>query len=659
VEFAAFAARARAIEDEPADLDIRDLVADCLAAADDDLPIVARFLQGRIFPAWDSRTVDLGPASCYEAIARAAAGDVTADDVEDALAEAGDIGSVAAQFAPEGGTGLAAFADASQTVGAVYEELERLAAADGPGSQDTKIDGFAGLLSRSSPDEARYLARLVLGEMRIGVGGGTIRDAIAVAFLPTVEAAPAPDEDQATLDAASGTDGGDTGPPAADPEGSPADADPSPEDALPLDDAIDRVERALQVTNDHGRVAVVARDAGIDGLDALHLELGRPVDAMLAQTGTVDDALGDWECAAVEWKYDGARIQVHVGDLTDPERSARSAAAEAAAPDDIDATAPRQTGDGAGAGPAVRVFSRNMEDVTDALPEVVELARERLDKPAILDGEVVAVDENGRPRPFQDVLRRFRRKYDVEATRDEVALDCVFFDCLHHDGTDLLDAPLAERHAHLRDALGVVADEPFDHLTDPEQEGLLPVEGGGVTALATTDDAERIAAVEQAALAAGHEGVMLKNPESAYTPGRRGKNWLKRKPEVETLDCVVTGAEWGEGRRAHLLGTYELSVVTPDGYATVGHVATGLTDEELADLTERFEPLIRHEDGREVAIEPRHVVEVGYEEIQASPSTESGYALRFPRFVGVREDKDPADADSLARLEELATADGT
>jgi DNA ligase-1 len=159
---------------------------------------------------------------------------------------------------------------------------------------------------------------------------------------------------------------------------------------------------------------------------------------------------------------------------------------------------------------------------------------------------------------------------------------------------------------------------------------------------------------------------MLKNPDAAYTPGKRGQNWLKRKPDVETLDLVVTGAEWGEGRRANLLGTFLLSarvdgesagrdaVADSDAYATIGKVATGITDEELESLTERLEPHVEREDGQTVSIAPEVVFEVGYEEIQASPTYESGYALRFPRYVTVREDKSPADADGLARVERLA-----
>jgi DNA ligase-1 len=285
-----------------------------------------------------------------------------------------------------------------------------------------------------------------------------------------------------------------------------------------------------------------------------------------------------------------------------------------------------------------------MEDVTDALPEVVEFAEEHLEGPAILDGEVVAIDVDGSPLPFQEVLKRFRRKHDVAKAREDVTVRPVFFDCLHADGADLLGEPLTTRHDRLRSVL-IDADADAASVDDADIEGL--------SLLWRTDDPDEIESIDAAALEAGHEGIMLKNPDSTYSPGRRGKHWRKRKPDVETLDCVVTGAEWGEGRRATFLGTFELSVRAGDGLETVGKVATGITDEKLEDLTELLEPHITAEDGQEVELEPEVVFEVGYEEIQASPTYSSGYALRFPRFQGVRHDKDPADADSLERLERL------
>ncbi|MEE6210294.1 ATP-dependent DNA ligase LigA [Salarchaeum sp. III] len=547
MEFAEFAERASDIEAEPADLEIVSLVADLFGAAGDDLAVVARFVQGRVFPAYSETKLDIGPNYCYEAIARAAGPNTDSEDVEDALADEGDIGAVAASYDLGGQQGLGAFTsggeDDALTVREVYDELAALAAAEGAGSQDEKITVLFGLFNRCSSTEARYLARLVLSEMRIGVGEGSVRDAIAEAFDVPVES----------------------------------------------------VERALQVSNDYGLVAETARTDGETGLDDIHLEVGRPVQAMLAQAGTITDAVAEWGAVAVETKFDGARVQLHY--------------------------------DG-----EVSLYSRNMEDVTGALPEVVEFAEDELAAPVILDGEVIATDESGEPLPFQEILRRFRRKHDVDRMREEVEVELRAFDCLHHDGDDLLDKPLTERHDRLADVLST-----------------------GVSDLTLTDDPDEIGDIEARALEAGHEGIMLKNPDSAYSPGKRGKNWLKRKPDVETLDLVVTGAEWGEGRRASFLGTFLLSAWNSETeeYETLGKVATGITDEELADLTDLLEPHIRRQDGQEVALEPAVVFEVGYEEIQESPTYSAGYALRFPRFLGVRGDKDPGDADTIERVRRL------
>jgi len=551
MEFAALAGRFEELEAASADTEIKQQVSDLLADTGTELSTVVRFLLGRVFPAHDSRTLDIGPQLCYEAIARAAGQNVAAADVEARLAEYGDVGDVAASYDLAGQQGLGAFGEGGSpplTVAELEGGLCDIAAASGEGSQETKLDALFGLFSRCEPVEARYLARLVLSEMRIGVGEGTLRDAVADAFDVPVVA----------------------------------------------------VERALQVSNDYGLVAVRARESGREGLDRMGLEVGRPVQAMLAGTGSVGDALADWPAVAVEWKFDGARVQVHYD------------------------------------GRDVALFSRNMEDVTDPLPEVVEALSAALSVPAIVDGEVVAVDEDGDPRPFQAVLRRFRRKHDVAKAREAVTLRFHAFDCLHADGEDLFAEPLSTRHNRLAAVLG---------------------DSGMVSTLWECDDADEIAAIEREAIEAGHEGIMLKNPESSYTPGKRGRNWLKRKPDVETLDCVVTGAEWGEGRRANLLGTFEIAVRNGDGgFDSVGKVATGITDEKLEELTALLEPYVREQDGTEVTLEPAVVVEVGYEEIQTSPSYASGYGLRFPRFLGVRDDKEPGDADTRERLERLADA---
>ena len=629
MQFAEFAARAAEIEDEPGDLATVDHVCDLLDDAGADLPVVVRFLQGRVFPAWDATTLDIGPALLHEAIARAAGQNVDADDVEAKLADVGEIGAVAATYEFGGQRGLGAFSGGGPdelTVAEVDKQLRDIAATIGDGSERTRLDTLFGLFNRTSASEAKFLARLVLGEMRIGVGEGTVRDAIAEAFLGGDAAAANADEEvdadadvdemvdvdaytnaDATADAdADDTDGAD------DPSESDAALDSESNGDDETDDPVAAVERALQVSNDYGMVARVAREAGREGLADVGLEVGRPVQAMLAQAGTATEAIDEWGEAVVETKFDGARVQVHYD------------------------------------GETTALFSRNMDDVTDPLPEVVEFVESAIDVPVVLDGEVVAVDDDGAPLPFQEVLRRFRRKYDVEEMREEVRVELRAFDCLHADGDDLLDAPLTERHERLTELLG-----DTDAVSD-------------ISVAAAPDE---IATVEEAALDAGHEGIMLKDPQSTYAPGKRGRNWLKRKPDVETLDLVVTGAEWGEGRRANLLGTFLLSAragsadgvddrgdspANADGYVTLGKVATGITDQELESLTERLTPHIEHEDGQTVSVEPAVVFEVGYEEIQQSPTYSSGYALRFPRFVGVREDKSPAGADSLGRVERLA-----
>lgn len=546
MQFDEFADRAEGIESLSGDHEKVEEVAALLKDADEDVRVAARFVQGRVFPAWDDRKLEVGPSLLYDALALT--GDTTAESVEESVAEVGDVGDVAREldFGRQ-----RTFGSTAESLSDVYEAFESLAATEGEGSQETKVRELANLFMEASPRSAKYLARLVLGEMRLGVGEGTVRDAVVSAF-----------EVDASL-----------------------------------------VERGIMVTNDTGEVAEIARDEGDEGLESLEMVVGRPVKPMLAQTTSVEVVFNDLGAdeAVVQTKYDGARVQIHRGDEE------------------------------------TRLFSRSLEDLTDSLPDVVETVEGAVaeDTDFILDAEVVAVGDEG-PRPFQEILRRLRRKYHVEEMRDEVELELYVFDVLY-DGEDgaVIDETLRERHERVAEAV------------DPE----------AVARTAYVEDTEEMRREENAALDSGHEGLVVKNPESAYSPGRRGKDWLKLKPEPETLDLVVTGGEWGEGRRASLVGSYLLSVRSDDGYETVGKVATGLTDERLEELTERFENLVVSEDGKEIEFQPSMVFEVGYEEIQRSPVYTSGYALRFPRFLGVRDDKSVEDADTLERLERLYDGD--
>ncbi|ERG94853.1 ATP-dependent DNA ligase [Haloquadratum walsbyi] len=618
MQFEDFADHVITIEAEPADLETISLVSELFMTAGHEgektLRIVVRFIKGTVFPAWSSQTLDIGPALLHETIAQAAGANIDAADVENRLADHGEIGAVAASYDLNGQQGLSAFTTSTSdplTVSRVDETLRAVASTSGDGSQSRRQNLLFKLFSKTSSSEARILARLTLGEMRIGVGTGTVRDAITSGFMQSttsnnhandIDTNPKDGEDaqsvslesqlgahskndaNANVDASESTCSKNT------------DLEPSPD----LDPAT-AVEHALQVSNDYGMVATVAQAQGQAGLADISLEVGRPIQAMLAQAADGVDAVDTWDAVAVETKFDGARVQIH----TD--------------------------------GESVSLYSRNMEDVTDPLPEIVEFISERITVPVILDAEVVAVSDDGDPLAFQEVLRRFRRKYDIDTMRESVNLKVHVFDCLHIDGTDLLDVSLRERRDKLCELFDTTdALSPFQLTTDPD-----------VITQARTQ-----------ALSNGHEGVMLKNPDSTYSPGSRGQHWLKHKPDVETLDLVVTGAEWGEGRRANLFGTFVVSARTTTDeseFKSLGKVATGLTDEQLTSLTEQLRPHVRSEDGQSILIEPAIIIEVGYEAIQRSPTYDSGLALRFPRVIAVRHDKELSDADSLTRIKDLTT----
>jgi len=317
-----------------------------------------------------------------------------------------------------------------------------------------------------------------------------------------------------------------------------------------------------------------------------------PVKMMLAQQGSITQAIAENGTVAAEYKYDGSRFQFH-----------------------------KQ-------GKKSRMYSRKLEDVTDALPDVVETLNRATPHDVILDGEVIAI-KDGRPLPFQTVLRRFRRKYDIEAMQKEFRMQPYVFDILYIDGKTLIDIPLQERRKHLEAAL---------------TECIAPQ--------TVSSDVAVIEAFYKESLDAGHEGLMLKVLSSSYTPGIRGKNWLKIKPGVDTMDLAVIGAEWGEGKRAHLFGSFLLACQNEGELLPVGKVATGFTDEQLAEVYEALRDHVIAESGKEVLIEPFLVFEVGYSEIQKSPNYKSGYALRFPRFIRVRDDKAIADIETLESVEE-------
>jgi DNA ligase-1 len=431
------------------------------------------------------------------------------------------------------------------TLADVASAFAEVAATTGAGARRARDERLGALAARASRDEHEILGRIVTGEMRTGVSDGLVLEAIARAF----------------------------------------DAD------------VPAVRRASLFLGELSRVAALAREGGAAALAAARPRVFVPLLPMLAEIAPDFDAVlrAHGGRTAVEFKYDGARIQLH------------------------------REGD------RVAVWTRRLSDVSASLPDVVALARRDLGgAPYILDGEVVALDAAGRPLPFQELMRRFRRVHDVETLVGRMPLAVHFFDCLVAEGRSLIDEPYERRW----DALASLTA------------------GRYLAERAIVTRAEEAEAFRARALAAGHEGVMAKDPRSAYEPGGRGKRWFKVKA-AETVDCVIVAADRGSGRRIGWLSNYHLAVRDGEAYADVGKTFKGLTDREFAEMTARLTALATDDDGYTVRVRPEVVVEVEYNEIQKSPTYRSGLALRFARIARIREDKAPAQATTLAELRML------
>jgi DNA ligase-1 len=468
------------------------------------------------------------------------------------LATAYLCGAVPQEKLGVGWAALSAAADAAGSPGVsevtlaeVDAALTRAAGAGGKGSAAAKQAVLTELLARMGDDERRFLFGLIMGELRQGALEGLVVEAVARA----------------------------AGVPASD------------------------VRRAAMLAGDLPRVAGAALREGADGIGGFAVQLFRPVQPMLAGSAESEaEALAELGEAVVEWKLDGARVQIH-----------KSA-------DDV------------------RVYSRRLNEVTPAVPEVVDAIRGLAARELILEGEAIALRPDGTPHPFQTTMTRFGRRLDVEQARVTVPLTLFLFDLLYRDGVSLMDEPLASRAAALAQAV---------------PPGLLVPR----LVTASPDDARDFLAQ---ALARGHEGVMVKALDSPYEAGRRGRRWLKVK-SVRTLDLVVLAAEWGHGRRRGWLSNLHLGARDPqrDGYVMLGKTFKGMTDEMLAWQTTRLQELQTASDGHTVHVRPELVVEVAFNDLQASPQYPGGLALRFARVKGYRPDKTGADADTLATLQEI------
>jgi len=421
--------------------------------------------------------------------------------------------------------------------------FESIAATSGSGSAQVRSQMLHDLYARATEPEQRFLTGLITGELRQGALEGVMLDALAKAS------------------------------------------------SIPLE----RIRRAVMLAGD---IAPVAR-AALETRDLAHydVQLFRPLQPMLAQSAEdVSEALEELGKAALEYKMDGARIQVHKS------------------------------------GEDVLVFSRSLNDVTAAVPEVVEIVRAMPARDLILDGEVLSLKSDLRPQPFQVTMRRFGRKLDVDRMRTELPLTPFWFDLIYVDGGSLLDEQQARRFAQLRDVAG---------------EHLMPN-------IVTADPGEAATFLAES-LGHGHEGIMAKATVGPYAAGARGQSWLKVK-QARTLDLVILAAEWGHGRRKGWLSNLHLGARDTEkgGFAMLGKTFKGLTDQMLEWQTRHLLPLEIGRDSYTVYVEPKLVAEIAFNEIQVSPRYPSGLALRFARVKRYREDKSAAEADTFQTVQQLA-----
>lgn len=541
-----------------------------------DLDRIMLLVQGKVFASWDPRELGIASRLAIKAIATATG--MSQDKVESEWKKSGDLGLVAEEFVKK--KKQATLAQTTLTVKKVFDNLQKLAELEGAGTVDKKVQAVAELLTSAEPLEARYIIRTVIGDLRIGIGDGTLRDAIVGAFFAD-DAGVKIDKEEFVV-----------------------------ENREKYNKVTALVQHAIDVANDFGSVAVLAKEKGLKGLEDVELVPGTPVKVMLFQKAKdIEDALKTVGTpAAVECKYDGFRLQIH---KTKKE---------------------------------ILLFTRRLENVTKQFPDIVKRIKEQTKGDTfILDAEAVGIDpKTFRHLPFQQISQRIKRKYDIEEMAKKFPVEVNVFDILYYDGESLLKKTLKERRKVLEHGL----NEKKHEIRCSEQK-----------IVKEEEEAEKF---YKHALALGYEGIMVKNLESIYKPGSRVGFGMKVKPTMETLDVVITGAEWGEGKRGKWLASFIIAIRDEESgeYMEIGRVGTGFKEKEeegvsFEQMTQLLKPLVTEESGREVKVKPKIVIEVDYEEIQASPTYSSGFALRFPRFVRLRDDRKASDCTTTEDVTDL------
>jgi DNA ligase-1 len=528
-----------------------------------DATISAVFLSGRAFPAFDERTLQIGGTLLWKLVSElTGARDAT---LTAAYRQRGDLGAAAYDV-------LLAEAPASSTitlreVRATFDQIAETRTAT------AKAAVLRSLLERATALEAKYILKIITGELRIGLKESLVEEAIAKAY----------DEPSA------------------------------------------RVQRANMLLGDIGITLQLAAE---HRLDEARMRLFHPIGFMLASPAAdAEEAFQYFEHALVEDKYDGIRAQAHCG------------------------------------GGQVRLFSRTLDELTPSFPELVGPLSEFAGD-VILDGEIVAWSDNqegGHAMPFGELQKRHGRKQVSNQLIAEVPVAYVVFDVIYADGELMLDKPLSER-AHVLDGVFGGADRIAPRAMVNAQGRLLfeaqieeaPASGWVLRAPSLrADSVEQLEQYFDQAMARGNEGLMIKDLQSPYMPGRRGRWWLKLKRELATLDVVVTAAEFGHGKRIHVLSDYTFAVRKGEELVNIGKAYSGLTDNEIAELTEWLLAHTTADHGHLREVKPRIVLEVAFNAIMRSDRHDSGFALRFPRIVRVRQDKLAKDIDTVEEVEQI------
>jgi DNA ligase 1 len=540
------------------------VVAEFLKSATDEASVAAVFLSGRPFPVWEETTLQVGGTLLWRLVQELSGKSET--ELTVSYRKLGDLGAVAGEVLPAHKT-----VDVDRpTLIEVQTTFRSIAAARGPAAKSARAQE---LLSQVTPLEAKYIIKIMTGDLRIGLKESLVEEAIAKAYGATL-----------------------------------------PE-----------VQRANMLLGDIGETLRLASDGR---LAEAHMRLFHPLGFMLASPAeSSEEALSYFENALVEDKYDGIRAQAHVS------------------------------------GDQVRIFSRTRDEITESFPELPD-ALAGLPEDAILDGEIVAWNDlegdAGRALPFSTLQQRLGRRKVSEQLMREVPVAYLVFDVLYANGELLIDRPLSQRATLLdgllaRRSTGTQARTtviPQGKLAFGSEEARLNAQVIRAPVFHASSAAE-LDQLFEAAQARGNEGLMIKDPESVYTPGRRGKSWLKLKRELATLDVVVTWVEYGHGKRIGVLSDYTFAVWDGNRLVNIGKAYSGLTDTEIAEMTKWFLEHKLEDQGFRLMVEPKIVLEVAFNNMMRSERHESGYALRFPRIVRLRPDKLPEDADTIERVREI------